>query len=286
MAPDPVRSDTRRLVEAFYEARPFPGYASDDDGPALLDRARRSAFLRALDDSIAPDARVLDCGAGTCQLAAYLALAAPARCVVAVDACAASLREAERFRARARLPNLHLVRADVFDLPLRPQGFPVVISRGVVHHTAEPLAAIAAVARNVAPGGHLVLGFYETAARAAHRARRGLARLLGTPLRALDPVLRRPDLDEGKKLTWIEDQYRHPVERSLPLPEVLGALEGQGFEWVRSVPPAPGATGLLEAEARPGPPALAARRTGWLARGLADPDAGLVCLVVRRQARS
>ena len=40
-------------------------------------------------------------------------------------------------------------------------------------------------------------------------------------MRALDPVLRRRDLDEEKKRTWIEDQYRHPLEHILAFPSVL-----------------------------------------------------------------
>src|SRR6185295_4758895 len=72
-------------VQAFYEARPFPGYAPADDAASILDRCRRSPFLVALDRAVPPDARVLDAGCGTAQLANFLALAGPRRRIVGAD---------------------------------------------------------------------------------------------------------------------------------------------------------------------------------------------------------
>jgi SAM-dependent methyltransferase len=273
-------------VERFYTANPFPGYAPGDDGPTLIDRSRRSRFLAALDAAIPADANVADCGCGTGQLAAFLALSAPRRRVVAVDGCKQSLLCADGFRVQARIENLELVRGDLFDLPLEKARFEVVISRGVVHHTPEPERAIECVAARVAPGGILLLGFYETMGRALHCARRSLGRLAGREIRWLDPVLRRRDLDEEKKRIWIADQYRHPLERILPLPAVVARLERLGFRWVRSVPPAPEGATLFEPTAKPGAAAIFWMRLGWLARGLADPDAGLVFVVARRQGRT
>jgi ubiquinone/menaquinone biosynthesis C-methylase UbiE len=125
----------------------------------------------ALDRALPSDARILDCGSGTSQLAAFLALSAPRRKVFALDGCRASLACADAFRARVGIPNLNLVRADLFDLPVKADSFEYVISRGVVHHTPDPAEAIRRVARCVGPGGTLVLGFYETWARLFHCAR-------------------------------------------------------------------------------------------------------------------
>lgn len=269
-------------VERFYSKSPFPGYAPEDDGPRLVERARSAPFLAALDAALPPDASVLDLGCGTAQLAAFLALAGPRRRVLAIDGCRASLECAEAFRERARIANLQLARADLFDLPVRDGAHRYVISRGVVHHTPDPDRAIERVARCVAPEGTLVLGFYETAARLVHRARRGLSRVAGGPVRVLDPVLRRRDLDDEKKRIWIEDQYRHPLERILPLPRVMEVLRGLGFGWVRSVPPAARGASLFDATPEPDRSAMRALRVGLALRGARDPDAGLVCLIARR----
>ncbi|HVS18601.1 MAG TPA: class I SAM-dependent methyltransferase [Planctomycetota bacterium] len=267
-------------VRDFYEARPFPGYAAGDDASTLIDRARRSSFLVALDAAVGPQARVLDCGCGTGQVAAWLALRGARRHVVGLDGCRASLRAADAFRARVELTNLQLVRGDLFALPLTRGAFDVVHCRGVIHHTERPYEALREVAARVAPGGLLVLGFYESFARAPHAVRRALGRLVGRPIAALDPLLRRRDLDGGKKRTWIEDQYHHPLEHLMPMPRVLAACESEGFEWVCSVPPSE--RDLLATTPRPGALGRLALRVGWTLHGLADEDAGLVALVLRR----
>jgi len=270
-------------VNAFYEVRPFPGYAPGDDATALLDRCHASPFLAALDRAVAPDARVLEVGCGTGQLSNFLALAAPRRRVLGLDYTRASLAAAEEFRRHAGARNLQLARANLFAMPARAQAFDVVICRGVVHHTPDPDGAIREVCARVAPGGYLVLGFYERVARLPHRMRRALSRGGAHPIRILDAVLRRRDLDEDKKRTWIEDQYRHPLEVSLSFLHVFDVVRGAGLQWVASVPPAPPG-GLFDATPQPSPGALRWRRAEWAWRCVKDEDAGLVCLVARRQA--
>jgi SAM-dependent methyltransferase len=264
-------------VAAFYEARPFPGYAPGDDAASLLDRCRSSPFLRALDLAVAPDARVLDAGCGTGQVGSFLALAAPRRRVLGADRCAASLAAAEDFRRRAGIRNLSLLRADIFALPLD-----VVISRGVVHHTPDPERATLSVCSHVRPGGVLLLGIYESIARLPHHARRRLSLGGRRPIAALDPVLRRRDLDDEKKRTWIEDQYRHPLEHSLSFTALLGTVKSAGLHWLSSVPPAVPGGALFQPTPEPGAFGLLLRRWGWALRCLTDEDAGLVCLLARR----
>jgi len=268
-------------VNAFYELRPFPGYAPGDDAAALLDRCRTSPFVVALDRATAPDARVLEVGCGTGQLSNFLALAGPRRRVTGLDYTRAALEAAEAFRRRAGARNLLLLRADLFAMPVPAWAFDVVVCRGVVHHTPDPDGAIREVCARVGPGGHLVLGFYERIARLPHRARVLLARNGRRPIRALDAVLRRRDLDDTRKLTWIEDQYRHPLERSLSILHVLDVVRGAGLQWVASVPPAP-AAGLFDPTPLPSRAALRRRRLEWAWRCIVDEDAGLVCLVARR----
>ncbi len=271
-------------VTDFYRKFPFPGYAPSDDADALLERSRRSAFLVQLDEAIPTGATVLDAGCGTGQISAFLSLAAAGRTVVGVDACDASLACATEFRDRVGIDNLHLCRGDLFRLPLAEEAFDVVISRGVVHHTPDPDGATRSVAARVKPGGVFVIGFYENVARVPHRTRRVLGKLRGEPFRVLDPVLRRRDFTEEKKRIWIADQYRHPLERMLPLPDVVKVVEAEGFSWIRTVPPAVESGSMFDATPRPGPLGLLGRRLGWALSGLNDPDAGLVCVVFRKAA--
>ncbi len=269
-------------VREFYERRPFPGYADGDDAASILDRGRVSPYLVALDEAVGATASVLDCGCGTAQVATFLALSGAHRRVFGLDGCRASLAEADRFRARARIANLTLLRGDIFHPPLAQSTFDVVQCRGVVHHTADPDRATRTVASLVAPGGILLLGIYESMARVPHRMRRALGRFSFPLARRLDPILRRRDLTEGKKDTWIEDQYRHPLERMMPVPRSVRLLEDEGFSWVRTLPPAVEDGQMFEATARPSAAGLWARRMGWMMRGLNDQDAGLVCFVARK----
>ena len=155
-----------------------------------------------------------------------------------------------------------------------------------MHHTPDPDKAIANVAACVAPGGILVLGFYETRARLFHCTRRFLGKLVGRPIRLLDPILRRRDVDAEKKRIWIDDQYHHPEEHILPLPGVVRTLEALGFRWVRTVPPMPESGPLFTESPQPRGLGMFTRRIGMMLRGLRDPDAGLICYIARRAESS
>lgn len=278
------RESNAARVEEFYRHSPFPGYAPGLTLGDLVERARRSPFLATLERTAPTSGPILELGSGTSQTSAFLAAAASGRRVWAVDGCRASLEHAESFRSRVGLGNLHLLRADLFDLPLPRRAFPFVLSRGVVHHTPDPERATREVADRVAPGGLLVLGIYESMARRPHDLRRRAAQVFGRGFAyATDPMLRRGELDPEKARIWYEDQYRHPLEALLPLPRVAGWLEEAGFDWVRSVPPALDGDGLAD-ERRPSAAALFLRRLGWFLRGPFDVDNGLVCLVARRRA--
>jgi SAM-dependent methyltransferase len=280
---DHGRETRAATVEEFYARSPFPGYPPGLRGADLVDRARRSPFLAALERLAPARGPLLELGCGTGQAAAFLALSSAARSVTAVDGCAASLALAEEFRSGVGLANLALVRADLFDLPLPERAWPLVLCRGVVHHTPDPRRATQCVAERVAPGGLLVLGIYESLARAPHDLRRRLSRWLGPGFaRRTDPLLRSGELDAEKARIWFEDQYRHPLERLLPLPQVARWLEAAGFDCLSTAPPLVDGQ-LAMADAWPSGPGLAARRWGWLWRGWRDRDNGLVCLLARRR---
>lgn len=281
---DERRERAGEEVTEFYQKRPFPGYVEGDSAQTLIDRCKQSPFLDALDRAIPAGASVLDCGCGTGQLAAYVALRGPRRSVVAVDACSASLQLAEGFRAGAGMDNLLFVRGDLFQLPVLRGSFEIVVCRGVVHHTPRWEEAVANVGKRVAPGGFFILGFYESAGRLAHRARRALSRAAGKPIVLLDPVLRRRDLDAEKKLNWIADQYQHPLEKILPIQNVARVLKQNGFSWIRSIPPANDTNSIFAPTPEPGMLGMLALRASFALRGLRDEDAGLVCVVARRSA--
>lgn len=69
-------------------------------------------------------------------------------------------------------PNVMLVQADLFHMPLAPASFDKVTCLGVLQHTPDPAAAFRAIARMVRPGGQLSIDIY--------RRPHGIERLLKT----------------------------------------------------------------------------------------------------------
>jgi ubiquinone/menaquinone biosynthesis C-methylase UbiE/uncharacterized protein YbaR (Trm112 family) len=101
---------------------------------------------------------ILDLGCGSGALTIALARRNPGATLVGVDIIPALEHV---YRAGAGLPNLHLVRASVFALPLRDGAFDYAWSNGVLHHTGQTREAFTALTRKVKPGGRAYVWLYE-----------------------------------------------------------------------------------------------------------------------------
>ncbi len=80
-----------------------------------------------------------------------------AKDVLAVDLGAAV--EAA-YRNTRDLPNVHVVQADLFHLPVSPGSVDVGFSVGVLHHTPEPERCFGCLASAVRPGGKVIAWVY------------------------------------------------------------------------------------------------------------------------------
>jgi SAM-dependent methyltransferase len=110
----------------------------------------------ALQEFVAAHAPVLDAGAGSGADAAMFATSGAT--VVAADLS----RDAARatYATLGRLPNVHVIQADVARLPFAAGAFGYVSSDQVIHHTRDAAATFAALARLVAPGGSFAVYVY------------------------------------------------------------------------------------------------------------------------------
>lgn len=239
--------DVTDRMKAFYEKTPFPNYEDFDDVGSLIQKARRSVFAKMLDEQIPFGTRVLECGSGTGQLSIFLSIAR--RTVFGVDMCLNSLRLGEAFKKKNDLKRVHFLQMNLFAPIFKPETFPLVISNGVLHHTADPFLAFQRIARLVKPGGYILIGLYHKYGRLFTDLRRFLFKISKDKFKALDSRLMDEELSQTRRKTWFADQYQNPHESKHTIGEVLTWFQQTGFTFVKSIPKsAPGAT--LKADER------------------------------------
>ncbi|HXG08245.1 MAG TPA: carbamoyltransferase N-terminal domain-containing protein [Gemmataceae bacterium] len=230
--------DVTEIVKQFYEKTPFPNYDDLDNHRALLEKARSGLFARLLNEQIPYNARVVEIGCGTGQLTNFLAIAH--RSVIGVDVCLNSLRLAQNFKTEHGLDRATFAQMNLFRPGLKDGFFDVVISNGVLHHTADCRGAFHRISRLARPGGLVVVGLYNAYSRKLHYARRALFRWTGLTGRWLDPHFGKMSAS-GKREAWFQDQYCHPHETCHTIDEVLGWMDECGLEFLNSIPkPVPG----------------------------------------------
>jgi len=249
-------------------------------------RAERSPLARLLDEAIPDDARVLDLGCGTGQMTIFLANGR--RLVVGADLTRASLALAADAARRFGVERAFFVETDLRRPGLAEGRFDVVLSLGVLHHTPDPRAAFASLARLARPGGVIVVGLYNAFARLPHRLRRLLARATGMRLVPWDPVLSRRQAEPARRAAWLRDQYLHPEEHRHTLGEVQDWFRENEVEYLRSYPSA-----LLDDAAPQGDELFSKAEDNWWPEGILaqlgwmrtlGAEGGLFIVIGRRRA--
>ncbi|MGA2592246.1 MAG: methyltransferase domain-containing protein [Bryobacteraceae bacterium] len=119
------------------------------------DRLEFLDWIRPLTADDFVDRVVLDGGCGKGRHI-YLASQFGARQVVGID-----LSDAveSAFQNTRRLPNVHVIQADIFNLPFA-SPFDLVYSIGVLHHLPDPKQGFLSLAGHVRPGGRISIWVY------------------------------------------------------------------------------------------------------------------------------
>jgi 2-polyprenyl-3-methyl-5-hydroxy-6-metoxy-1,4-benzoquinol methylase len=232
-------ADVTSRVKEFYEETPFPNYDDHDSIRSLIDKARAGMYASALDRSIPYDSTVLEVGCGTGQLTNFLGIGF--RRVVGADMCLNSLRLGDQFRRQHGLKRVRFVQMNLFRPCFNHGTFDVVLCNGVLHHTADPYGGFQQLVPLVKPGGHIIIGLYNTYGRLATDLRRLVFRATRNRLRWIDPILRGQGLSgrsvsQAKRRAWFADQYCHPHESKHTFGEVLRWFDQNGLEFVRGIP--------------------------------------------------
>ena len=221
-------------IRAFYEEHPFPDYDGFDNVGTLIEKARQGVFAKLLDEQIPFGARVVDVGCGTGQLANFLSVAN--RTVVGTDLSLSSLRLAYDFKVSNALDRAHFFQMNLFRPCFKPGSFDLVISNGVLHHTADPFLALKTISRLAKPGRYVLIGLYHKYGRMATDLRRVIFRMTNDRLRFLDRRTVSEDLSPAKRKAWFMDQYKNPHESKHTVSQVLGWLDQLGLKFVKSIP--------------------------------------------------
>ena len=227
------------VVNEFYEANPFPGFdpGKYETRADLVTRA--SWYAKRLDAEIPFEARVIDVGCGTGQLACFLAI--KGRPVLGVDYSQRSLALACALKERLALRSVEFERANVLDWDQPSEAFDYVFCNGVLHHTSDPYGGFRKLVEITRPGGRIVVGLYNRFGRSMLRVRRRVVRLVSrvdptAKDRAIRKQLVELEEDEAKRHTWYADQYEHPHESTHTVAEVLRWFGENGVEYVSSLP--------------------------------------------------
>jgi SAM-dependent methyltransferase len=227
--------DVTDIVKDFYEETPFPNYDDVDSRETLRQKARLGVFARILDEQIPPDALVLEVGSGTGQLTNFLGMDWRRRAIGA-DLCMNSLKLAKDFRDRFGILNADFLQMNLFQPPFANASMDVVISNGVLHHTADPEGGFRAILAKLKPGGYIIIGLYNWLGRLPTLWRRRLIEVFGDRMAVFDHRLRGDRLNTGRWAAWFRDQYRHPHESKHSMDEVLEWFKRNRVEFLSSIP--------------------------------------------------
>jgi SAM-dependent methyltransferase len=201
-----------------------------------------------------PDLDILIAGCGTNQAATFAFTNRDAR-VVAVDISEPSLAHQRYLRDRHGLSNLELHLLSIEELPSLGLDFDLIVSTGVLHHLADPLQGMKALAHCLRPGGAIGVMLYAKYGRAGVELLQGMFRDLGlgqddaslamvketiSMLSADHPVQvyfkTAPDLHYDAGLV---DTFLHGRDRSYTVEECLDLVEAAGLvfqEWCFNAP--------------------------------------------------
>ncbi len=125
-----------------------------------------------------PDLDILIAGCGTNQ-AAVFAFMNPGARVVAVDISEPSLAHQRYLKDKHGLSNLELHLLSIEELPTLGLDFDLIVSTGVLHHLADPLEGMKALALCLRPGGAIGVMLYARYGRIGVELLQGVFRDMG-----------------------------------------------------------------------------------------------------------
>ncbi|MCU0525899.1 MAG: class I SAM-dependent methyltransferase [Elainella sp. Prado103] len=243
-------------VAKLYDTYPFPPEPILDEPPPGYNwrwnwvTAYHFCTGRKPDRS---DIRILDAGCGSGVGTEYLVHLNPQAQVVGIDLSAGTLAVAKERCQRSGADRVEFHQLSLFDVDQLPGEFDLINCVGVLHHTADPIRGIQALAGKLAPGGLLHIFVYGELGRwEIHLMQQAIALLqgnqrgdyrdgvqVGRQIFAALPENNR--LLKREKERWsienhrdecFADMYVHPQEIDYNIDTLFELIDASGLEFV------------------------------------------------------
>ena len=239
--------NTKKLknVKDFYTKYPFPNYNEFDDLELFLKKAKNHHFSKLISDQIGKDKKILEIGCGTGQLTNYLAATTFSKKVYGTDLSINSLKLANDFKKKSNINNVEFIQMNLFKPCFKKNSMDLVISNGVIHHTYNPKIGFSTISDLVKPGGFIIISLYNYLGRIITLINKVFYKIFGNKGLYFDKYLK-TNISKEKKISWIQDQYNHPVESLHSIGEVLNWFREKRISFVSSIPKIHGAFNLDE----------------------------------------
>lgn len=231
-----MADDILKKVRSLYEKYPYPSrnVTRKKGMETYANWVKNAIGLKNLD--YFKGKYILEAGCGTGELGASLALCGAN--VVGLDISMNSLKKAQELKKKFDIKNWHLMQSDVLNPALSKEGakFDIVISYGVLHHTANPKKGFEHLVKLVKDKGMISIGLYNRIGRARHRIKRKIVNILAGENFEKRMQLARKLFFLGKMpkqgIIWLADKYAHPHESYHSVREVKGWFSNNKIKFI------------------------------------------------------
>lgn len=232
----------KRSVLEMYMAHPFPQWSKEMRHTRLAQELCRYRFL-GLEQAM-KGARFLDVGCGTANRSMLVAKHFEVSEYVGVDHSSASLEIARRVADEEGFDRFTPVEGDLFEIPYPDGSFDIVVSWGVLHHTADPKRGLREMVRLCRPGGFVGLFLYNKWNHWRHNLQKDKVSRLAGPdfeerFRVAHRLYGRKPVEEmtPEEIALFYDQYCHPHKSDHTFGETLSWFDELGLTYWGSCAP-------------------------------------------------